>query len=83
MAPFDGIEHPAGGDGKWTMVTIRLSVSPSGGLARASGHRSLADLRCDPLPDAGDTGAQSDLLTPETHAEMAKRGPRALLREIP
>ncbi len=37
-------------------------------------------IRC---PTLAIRGAQSDLLTPETHAAMAQRGPRARLAEIP
>lgn len=71
-------------DGKWTMVYDPAIGEPF--RAASLAHQDIDlwpiydAIRC---PTLVTRGAQSDLLTPETHAEMAKRGPRALLREIP
>lgn len=57
--------------------------------AMAEGPNAGKDVELWPLYDAircptlAIRGAQSDLLTPETHAAMAQRGPRAQRAEIP
>lgn len=71
-------------DGSWEMVYDPAIGDP---FRQAYLHQQAIDLwpiydaiRC---PTMVVRGAESDLLTPEVHAQMGQRGPRAHLAEIP